>query len=240
MTEQGERQQDTSETVTPEGEADESGLVGGTYDAVKRWIWRIETWSVVLIAMATVATAWGAYQATRWSGVQSVNFVQANTSRSESIRAENLAAQQVGIDVNLFTDWVAARAADDDRLADFLANRFREEFRPAFEAWLEQPRIDGIPEGTPFDRPEYILEKRVESQELEKQATEYFEEGKEANQTGDNYILVSVLFASVLFFAGVSTRFERLRPRVILLSLGSVIFVAALALEISMPRSIGF
>ena len=190
--------------------------------------------------MATVATAWGAYQATRWGGIQSVNFVQANTSRSASIRAENLAAQQVSIDVNLFTDWVAAKAADDDRLAVFLASRFREEFRPAFDAWLEQPRIDGIPEGTPFDRPEYVLDNRVRSQKLEKQASTYFEEGKEANQTGDNYILVSVLFASVLFFAGVSTRFERIRPRVILLSLGSVIFVAALALEISMPRSVGF
>jgi len=223
-----------------DAEERESRFVGDTYDAVKRWIWRIETWSVVLIAMATVATAWGAYQATRWSGVQAVDFVQASTSRSESIRAENIASTNEAIIIGLFTEWLAAKAADQPRLAGFYESRFPEEFQPAFEAWLQQPAVDGIPEGTPFSMPEYVLPKRVEAAALEQQAADYFEDGKEANQNGDNYILVSVLFATVLFFAGVSTRFERLRPKVILLSLGSIVFVAALVVEISLPRSIGF
>lgn len=236
-----ERQTDEEkvEGPTPEDQ-DDGGVVSDTYDAVKRWVWRIETWSVVLIAMATVATAWGAYQATRWSGVQSVNFVQANTSRSESIRADNTASANEAILIGLFTEWLAAEAADEEKLATFYESRFPEVFMPAFEAWLEGPRVDGVPQGTPFDQPEYVLPERVESEELEKQAAEFFEAGKKANQTGDNYILVSVLFASVLFFAGVSTRFERIRPRVVLLSLGSVIFVAALTIELLLPRSIGF
>jgi hypothetical protein len=195
---------------------------------------------VVLIAIATVATAWGAYQATRWSGIQSVDFVQANSSRSESIRAENIASTRESIWVGLFTGWLAAKAADREKLAKLYEGRLPAEFRLAFDVWLEQRRVGGNPAGTPFDQPEHEVPMRDERREREKQAAQYFAQGKEANQTGDNYILVSVLFASVLFFAGVSTRCEHIRPRVILLSLGSAVFVAALALEISRPHSVGF
>jgi hypothetical protein len=38
---------------------------------------RIEFWSALLLAAATVATAYSAYQATRWGGVQATAFTEA-------------------------------------------------------------------------------------------------------------------------------------------------------------------
>ena len=36
----------------------------------------------------------------------------------------------------MFIQWVDAFATDEEELADFYERRFREEFRPAFEAWV--------------------------------------------------------------------------------------------------------
>jgi len=222
--------------MTPEGghPDDESA-----YDRFKDWPLRIETWSVILISIAAVATAWSAYQAHRWGGAQAVNCGLANTNRTESVRASNLAAQQTAVDVNVFTDWVAAKAAGDQRLADFLEQRFRAEFVPAFEAWLELPRVDNIPEGTPFTLPECVLAEREKSDRLADDAGAHFEAAKDANQTGDNFVLIGVLFASVLFFGGIGTRFDRVGPRIVLLSIGSLLFVTAAIIEFTLPQNVG-
>lgn len=214
--------------------ADES-----TYDRIKLWVLRIETWSVLLISLATVATAWSAYQSHRWGGVQTVNFGLANTNRTESVRASNLAAQQAAIDVNLFTDWAAAVATKDKPLASFLRARFRKEFVPAFNAWLDLPSAGRIPPGTPFTLPEYRLAERVKSDQLADDAAAYFDTAKDNNQTGDNFVLVSVAFASVLFFGGISTRFDRIGPRVALLSMGTTVFILAAIIEFSLPQNVG-
>ncbi len=63
----------------------------------------IEVLAAVILSLATVASAWSAYQATRWSGVQSIRFGEANALRSESVRASNLAGQQTTVDVTVFT-----------------------------------------------------------------------------------------------------------------------------------------
>lgn len=204
-----------------------------------RWVFRVEIWSVVLIAVATVATAWSAYQAHRWSGVQAVNFGLANTARTESVRASNQAAQHVAIDVGVFTDWVTATASGDERLAGFLRGRMRDEFVPAFEAWLASAPDGEVPPGTPFELPEYRLAQRDESKRLAGEAAAALSGAKDANQNSDNFVLVSVLFASVLFCAGMGTRFRRVGPEIALLGAGTVLLVVAMAVEFALPQNVG-
>lgn len=43
--------------------------------------------AAILLSIATVLTAWCAYQATRWSGVQSIRYAEASAARVESTRA---------------------------------------------------------------------------------------------------------------------------------------------------------
>lgn len=223
--------------MTAEGDPAAAAETG--YERFKEWLLRIETWSVVLISLATVATAWSAYQAHRWGGVQAINFGLANTNRTESVRASNQAAQQVAIDVGIFTEWTAAVAADKTELAGFLQERFPPEFVPAFEAWLALPRKNDIPPGTPFTLPEYVLTERERSDQLADDASAYFEAAKDANQTGDNFVLIGVVFASCLFFGGISTRFERPGPKIVLLSVGSLLFVTAAIIEFLLPQNVG-
>ena len=90
----------------------------------------------MLLALATVATAWSGYQSTRWNGEQAKAGARANALRIESAKAAGLANTQTEIDVATFTQWVNAYARKQTELADFYFKRFRAEFRPAVDAWI--------------------------------------------------------------------------------------------------------
>ena len=137
------------------------------------------------------------------------------------------AGQQVQIDIGMFTNWVNAFAHEDLQLAEFYMNRFRDEFKPAFEAWMATDPVNNpdAPE-TPFSMPEYQLDKAAEADRLEKEAEATFAEGTAANETSDKYILNTVFLASVLFLGGIATRFKAMSARwvIILFSLAILIF----------------
>jgi len=192
-----------------------------------RWEPLAEVIATLVLALATVATAWSGYQAARWGGEQSSSYSQAGALRTESVRASNQAGQLIQIDIGLFTNWVNAFAAGDQQLTGFYENRFRDEFKPAFEAWIAtEPVANPDAPSTPFEMPEYRVSAAEESSILEEQAAESFAKGEAANQIGDNYILNTVFLASVLFLGGIASRFKAMSARwvIILFSLGVLAF----------------
>lgn len=172
----------------------------------------------ILLALATVATAWSGYQAARWGGVQATRYAQASTARIESTRASTSGGQLVQIDVGLFTEFVNAFADGDEGRMEFYEQRFREEFVPAFDAWMATDPINNpeAPKG-PFEMPQYVVHDFVRADELVLQAGAFFDEANEANETSDLYILNTVVLASVLFFAGLIARFKSNLARYVIL-----------------------
>jgi hypothetical protein len=67
---------------------------------------------------------------------------------------------------------------------------------------------------------EYQIASKQEAIELEEDASALFAEGERANQTSDDYAFSTVLLATVLFFAGIATRFEWQPIRWVLLAIG--------------------
>lgn len=106
---------------------------------------RLELVATVLLAVATVATAWSAYQARVWTGEQSQGYSRANATRADVNRTAALANRQVQIDVATFTQWVDARAQGRAPLAAFYAARFRNEFKPAFRHGSRRSRSRTAP-----------------------------------------------------------------------------------------------
>jgi hypothetical protein len=135
---------------------------------------------------------------------------------------------------------VTAVNEDDTRLADFLEARFRPELQPAFEAWIASAPEGKIPSGSPFGMSEYRLAIYEQSERLVEEAEEHSAVARDANQTGDNFILTTVLFATVLFFAGVSSKFPTRVVRRSLLGIGAVVWTAAFLIMVSLPQNVGF
>jgi hypothetical protein len=192
-----------------------------------RWEPLAEVIATLVLALATVVTAWSGYQAARWGGEQSSSYSQAGALRTESVRASNQAGNLIQIDIGLFTNWVNAFAAGDQQLTGFYEDRFRDEFKPAFEAWIAtEPVANPDAPSTPFEMPEYRVSAAEESSILEEQAAESFAKGEAANEIGDNYILNTVFLASVLFLGGIASRFKAMSARwvILLFSLGILVF----------------
>jgi hypothetical protein len=199
----------------------------------------IELLAALLLALATISAAWCAYQSTRWGGVQANAYASAGALRQESVRASSRFFALANIDVATFQTWVDARRAQDLELAAFWEERFRPEFKPAFDAWVASVPAGEIPAGTPFAMPEYAPADKVLADDLQQQAEESAAEARSANQTGDNFVLLAVLFASVLFFAGVGTKFRGYRVRVVMVGFATVFFLVALAFVFSLPQNVG-
>jgi hypothetical protein len=214
---------------------------------------RIELIATIVLAVATILTAWSGFESGKWGGEQSVNFSEAGAARTESTRADTLGGQLVQIDVAMYIDWVAAISEDlnsetiaesslspfvptKGTISGFLYLRFREEFLPAVDAWLATDPINNIEAPkTPFTMSEYVVAERVKALELSALADEKALAARTANQNGDNYVLTMVLFASVLFFAGVSSKMNRPRNRVIILGFGVFTLVVGLVILVSLP-----
>jgi hypothetical protein len=159
--------------------------------------------------------------------------------RIESTKAAGLADAQTQVDVATFTQWVDAYAQQQTELADFYYKRFRPEFKPAMDAWIAtRPLRNPDAPLTPFAMPEYQLEARAEAEQLEAEAEDWSATARTNIQRATNYVLAVVLFAAVLFFAGMSTRLQSLRMRRILLGFGVVLFVGTVAWIATFPISI--
>jgi hypothetical protein len=188
----------------------------------------MEIVATVLLSAATVLTAWSAFESTKWSGVQATRFSQASASRTESVRASTTAGQQTVADVTVFTAWLTATDQGQTHLAALLAARFEGEFKVAFEAWERtSPLSNPAAPATPFATPQFEQANARRATDLETLASTQFTEATQANQRADDYVLMTVLFALVLFFGAVSTRFEAFGIEVSLLTIGAVVFVAA-------------
>jgi hypothetical protein len=199
----------------------------------------VEILSTVLLALAAVATAWSSYQASRWNGEQAKAFSRGNAARIESTRASALATAQTQVDVATFMQWVNAYALDQRRLADFYFRRFRDEFKPAVNAWIAtRPVQNPRAPLTPFSLPQYRPAASRDAERLEADAEAWSAKARSDVQRATNYVLAVVLFAASLFFAGMSAKLRTRGLRVALLCVGSAIFLGATVWLATQPTSI--
>jgi hypothetical protein len=142
--------------------------------------------------------------------------------------------------VATFLNWLDAEQSGDHALADDIHVRMRQEFLPAFDAWLAPGPAGSIPDGTPFELPEYRLAAEERAKRLEAKAAALFEDGNESNEVGDDFVLAAVLFASVLFFSGLAGTFDSLRAQLFLLILGGVMLLIGTVIVVTLPQNVGF
>jgi hypothetical protein len=199
----------------------------------------LEIIATVLLSLAAVATAWSSYQATRWNGEQTKTTGRVNAVRLEAARAQGLAEGQTQVDIATFIQWVDATAADDVELATFYRDRFRAEFRPAFDAWLAaDPLTNPSAPPTPFALEEYRLQARSDAARLDAEAEALAAKARVNVQRAANYVLAVVLFSVALFFGGMSTKLKGAGPKRVLLVVGCVMFVGTTLWLATFPVSL--
>ena len=193
----------------------------------------------VLLVVAALATSWSSYQATRWNGEQAAAAGRTNAIRIDAARADGLARTQTQVDVATFIAWADADLRGETKVADFYVDRFRDEFQPAYEAWIaEQPLTNADAPTTPFVMEEYQVAAKKQAEELDAEAEASAAEVRLDIQRSSNYVLTVVLYAIVLFFAGMSTRLNNRRLRWVTTIAGTLVLVGALTWVATFPVSL--
>ena len=199
----------------------------------------VEVLTTVLLALAAVATAWATYQAAHWRSEQALAGNRSTAARVQANRAAGVANREIQADLLTFTQWVDAYSAGDAKLADFYYRRFRPEFRPAVLAWVAtKPLSNREAPLTPFQMREYTSSALAEADRLERKGAAEALDSQSHVGRADRYSLCVVLFATALFFAGISTRVRTEGSRLVVLAMGWALFLGALAWMLTFPASI--
>lgn len=198
-----------------------------------RWV---EFIAAIVLSLATVATAWAGYQAALWGGEQARHMAAASVANVRSAEQTNTAQQRASLQATLFVQWATAISENNSELADFLYQRFPVELRTATDAWLTtQPLQNPGAPATPFEMDEYQLPERSQAAALREQAEAESGLANEANEISDRYVLLTVIFASVLFFGGISGKFQSRAVDLGMLALAGIVFLVGLGILITYP-----
>ena len=197
-----------------------------------------ELWETIILSVATLATAWAGYQAGQWNSQQTAMNVQAQTLQLQSGVLEGRAGQLQLIDLAAFANWVNATTDGNQAKARLYEAQFREEFRPAFAAWLAtDPLSDPDAPGSPFEMPEYRLRLADEATRLGLQAQGLNISAVEAGGIADRYTLSVVILAGALLLAGLASRFEWEELRVVVVAAALIILLISVILIIWLPMA---
>jgi len=205
----------------------------------RRWLNRnFELISVIVMSITAILTAWSGFQGARWTAIQTDRYAEATDAQAESVRASNTAEEAVSIDLVVFMAWLDERTDDDLDAAEFIYERFPERLRVAADAWLaldpfENP--DAPP--SPFAMEEYVIPAAVQAEELALSAEEHTVSAQEATERANEYVLTTVLFATVLFFASISSKLTGAANRWAILALSLIGLIAGAVILLAFPSA---
>jgi len=190
-----------------------------------------ETLALILLAVTAILTAWCGFESSKWGGEMSIAFSRASSARIEAARQQGLANTSQQQDLMIYSVYVEAEAEGSIKLAEYVKARFTEPFKVAFDAWVAA----GRPTNAPFAMPEYVPPGTVESAAADQRADQLFAQALANNQRGDNYTLLTVLSALVLFFAAVSSRLNSPATQWAALALALVLFLVGAGIAATFP-----
>lgn len=190
----------------------------------------------IVLALATTASAWCAYQSKLWGGAQMARGNAAVRASREGAVNSLAALQARAFDASMFISYMQARLERNSALEAFLAQRFRPEMKPAVEAWLKlDPLNNPAAPPSPFRMAEYAQKETAQLARQEELAAKAMAGSREARRYSDDYVLLTVVFASVLFFGGIARAFDSRPLRTVLAALAVLLFLGTLVALTTMP-----
>jgi len=199
----------------------------------KGWV---EPIVALLMALTTVGTAWCSYQSAAWTRQSNRLMNEFNALERRAGLLSVQGTQQATIHTAMFMEVLAAKQAGNEQLANFYVERFPPDVRKAYDAWLAQRPFEN-PKADPHPFVPNLYETRGtrEAAELTSKAASNLEKARSAGNVSGQYLANTVLFATVLFFASASGKFEQQRVRSLAFIFAVAVFLFALVRTAMLP-----
>ncbi len=217
--------------VLPTARAERGSASRAGDDATERRDGVCEMLALILLSVTAILTAWCGFEASKWGGEMSIAFSRASAARIEAVKEQGFANNARQQDLTVYGLYVQADAEGNEGLARYVEDRFSDQFKAAFEAW----NAAGRSVNSPFGMPEYAPAGMKEAEAADQRADQLFTWGLVNKHRGDNYMLLTVLAALVLFFAAVSGRLNRPKLRWAGLIVGTLLFIAGAVMVLTFP-----
>jgi hypothetical protein len=199
----------------------------------QKWV---EPVIALLMALATLSTAWCSYQSAAWTRQSNRLMNEFNTLERRAGLLNLQGMEQTTIHTAMFMEVLAAKQAGNEQLANFYVQRFPPDVRKAYDAWLAQkPFENPSADPHPFVPNLYEMRGTREAAEATAKAAMSQQEARKAGNVSGQYLANTVLFAAVLFFANASGKFEQKRVRLVAFIFAVAVFLFAVARTAMLP-----
>ena len=206
-----------------------------TNSSRKKWI---EPVVAVIMALTTLCTAWCSYESAAWTRRSNRVLNEYNALERRAALLDLQGNQALIVHSSMFMQLLAAQHAGNAELASFYAERFPPDVKKAYDAWLAQrPFENRAADPHPFVPSLYQVRGTEEAAEARTNAGRQLAAAREAGNRSGQYLANTVLFATVLFFAGTAGKFEQPRVRLSAAAFAVAVFVFAALRMLLMPAA---
>lgn len=200
---------------------------------------RFELIIAILLALTSLASTWCGYQASNWGSSQLLIQDAADSAERQAAEDTIVALQLRTFDgISMLSLWEAIRNGDESAQRAHLS-RMRPQLRLAIEAALADGVLTDPTVPGPLQRPEYHLAEEESAKAGRAEAARLRSSVQVAGRASADYILLTLMFASVLFFGGVTGTLGSPRARRFLGGAAVLIFVIAIVRLTVLPVSLG-
>lgn len=174
----------------------------------------LEVVAACLLGLATVGSAWGAYQASQWNERAAEDARISQVARVEGTRLHSRAATTVAYDTNVITAYADAVATDQTDLAQlYRSTLVRPEFLPILDRWEAELERGESPTNLLEDQ-DYLDGLFGPYQTADRRADRYSDLSVADSRNAANHLVTTVLLAMALFFAGATNAFRGMTIKV--------------------------
>ncbi len=190
------------------------------------------------MALTTCCTAWCSYQSAAWTRRSNRLLNEYNALERRAALLDIQGNQALLLHAAMFMQLLAAQHDGNQKLADFYAERFPPDVKKAYEAWLAQkPFENPAADPHPFVPHLYQVRDASEAAAARAEATQQLATARASGNRSGQYLANTVLFATVLFFAGTAGKFEQPRVRLSAAVFALAVFAFAVTRMIFMPAA---
>lgn len=117
---------------------------------------RFELYESIILSIAILGTAWRAYQAALWNGIQTFRLAEAAASSRAAMEKHLFSEQQFTLDGIQVLHIVDHLVEGGTKIVEFYVSRIRSELRAAVETWIAlKPLENPDAPAHPLVMPEY-------------------------------------------------------------------------------------
>lgn len=201
----------------------------------RKWI---EPVVAVVMALTTLCTAWCSYESAAWTRRSNRVFNEYNALERQAALLDVQGSQALIVHSSMFMQLLAAQHAGNEKLASFYAERFPPDVKKAYDAWMAQkPFENRAADPHPFVPNLYKVRGTEAAAAARTDSVQRLAEAREAGNRSGQYLANTVLFATVLFFAGTAGKFEQPRVRLSAAAFAVAVFVFAVVRMLLLPAA---